>query len=68
MSHRQPMFLITDDEYRPLGAVAIEGGRWIGRNTQGERLFDRKDMRGAEQAVKTRGLFVSSTWYGVLRS
>jgi hypothetical protein len=59
------MFLITDDSYSPLGAIAVEGGRWIGRDTNGSKLFDRKDLSGAEQATKKIGRFVSSAWYGI---
>lgn len=60
---RHPLFLITDDHYSPLGAVDIEGERWIGRSTSGKKLFDRKNRQGAEQATKKIGLFVSSSWY-----
>jgi hypothetical protein len=61
---RSPLFLITDDDYKSLGAVDVESGRWIGRDTAGRKLFDRKDYHGAEAATKKIGRFVSSAWYG----
>ncbi len=64
-NNREPMFIITNEDYHPLGAIAIEGGRWIGRSTAGTKIFDRKNYSGAEQATKKLGLFVSSAWYGV---
>ena len=60
---RHPLFLLTDDDYNALGAVDVESGRWIGRDTSGAIIFNRKDYHGAEQASKRVGRFVSSAWY-----
>jgi hypothetical protein len=46
VSYREPMFLLTDAYGQPRGAIAVEGGRWIGRDTAGRPLFDRKDQTG----------------------
>lgn len=62
---REPMFLITDAAYSPLGAVAVEGDRWVGRDTAGRKLFDRRNQAGATAAANRMGLLVSSAWYGI---
>jgi hypothetical protein len=59
------MYLLTDDAYKPLGAVAVNNGRWIGHDTQGREMFDRKDFSGAKQASKKVGRLVTTAWYGV---
>ncbi|RKR88296.1 hypothetical protein BDK92_2607 [Micromonospora pisi] len=64
--HPNPMFVLTDDTYNARGAVVVENGRWIGRDTSGARLFDRRDIHGTEAAAKNLGLrLVTSAWYGV---
>lgn len=65
MSYREPMFLITDDAGGPLGVVAVEAGRWIGRDTAGRKLFDRKNLAGATVAARPIGQLVSTAWYGI---
>jgi hypothetical protein len=65
MSLREPMFLITDPAGHPRGAIAVENGRWIGRDTAGRPLFNRKDQAGATAAARRFGRLVSSTWYGI---
>lgn len=65
MSYREPMFLITDDTDNPLAAVAVEGGRWVGRDTTGRILFDRKSLSGARVAARPVGQLVSTAWYGI---
>ena len=62
---RHPLYVITDDGYSALGAVAVEDGRYVGRDTAGRELFSRKDHDGALQAGKRHGRLVSSAWYGV---
>ena len=42
MSFREPMFLITDRAGSPVGAVAVENGRWIGRDTAGRGAPERQ--------------------------
>jgi hypothetical protein len=66
MPYREPHYLILDphDEY-PLGALAVEDGRWIGRDTAGRKLFDRKDEHGATAAGRRRGRLVATTGYGI---
>ena len=65
MSFREPMFLITDDAGYPLGAVAVEDGRWVGRDTAGRTLFDRKSLSKATVAGRRIGDLVSTAWYGI---
>jgi len=65
VSYREPMFLITDDAGGPLGAVAVEAGRWIGRDTAGRKLFNRKNLSGATVAARPIGQLVSTAWYGI---
>src|SRR6266511_4469194 len=65
MSFRDPMFLITDDAGYPLGAVAVEDGRWVGRDTAGRTLFDRKSLSKATDAGRRIGDLVSTAWYGI---
>lgn len=60
-----PQFLITDDAYNPIGAVIQDGGRWIGHDTTGNTLFNRKDFNGAQQATKKIGRMVTTAYYGV---
>lgn len=43
VSFREPMFVITGSGNDPVGAVAVEVGHWIGRDTAGRKLFDRHD-------------------------
>lgn len=63
---REPLFLLTGEDYEALGFVVLEEGRYLGHDTTGRRLFDRKDQSGAEDAAKKLGWkFVTSTWYGV---
>ena len=65
VSFREPMFLITDAAGHPRGAVAVENGRWIGRDTAGRELFNRKDQVGATAAARRHGRLVSTAWYGI---
>jgi len=65
VSYREPMFLITDDGGAALGAVAVEDGRWVGRDTTGRTLFDRKNLAGATAATRPIGRLVSTAWYGI---
>lgn len=65
LNHPNPIFLITNDKYRALGAVEVTGGRFIGRDTAGRILFDRKDYDGALTAVKKHGRAVATGYYGV---
>jgi len=65
VSLREPMFLITDSTGNPVGVVAVEDGRWIGRDTCGRQLFNRKDLTGAGHAARRVGRLVSSTWWGI---
>jgi hypothetical protein len=64
VSYREPMFLITDDG-GALGAVAVEDGRWVGRDTTGRTLFNRKNLAGATVAARPVGRLVSTAWYGI---
>jgi hypothetical protein len=65
MSYREPMFLITDAAGNPRGAIAVEDGRWVGRDTTGRQLFSRKDQAGASRAARRHGTLTSSAWYGI---
>jgi hypothetical protein len=65
VSYREPMFLITDDGGAALGAVAVEDGHWVGRDTAGRTLFDRKNLAGATAAARPIGRLVSTAWYGI---
>ena len=63
---RSPAYLLTDDEYRPLGVIDVEHGRWIGRTTDGSVIFNRKDGEGAIRAGGKNGrLVVTTAWYGI---
>ncbi len=62
---REPMFLITDADRAPRGAIAVEDGRWIGRDTAGRPLFNRKDQAGATAAARRHGRLVSTADYGL---
>jgi hypothetical protein len=59
------MFLITDAAGHARGAVAVEDGRWIGRDTTGRQLFDRKDLAGASRATRRHGTLTSTAWWGI---
>jgi hypothetical protein len=65
VSLREPMFLITDAASGVRGAVAVEDGRWVGRDTSGRRLFNRCDLPGASRAARPHGTLVSSAWWGI---
>jgi hypothetical protein len=65
LSHPNPILLITDDAYRALGAVEVTDGRFIGRDTAGRVLFNRKDFHGALTAVKKYGRAVAASYYGL---
>jgi hypothetical protein len=61
-----PRFLLTDNDYNARGAVDRDAGRWIGHDTTGRILFNRKDQAGAEAATKKLGFrFVTTGWYGL---
>ena len=63
---RSPLYLLTTDDYRPVGAVTKEGTRYFGHDTRGVILFNVKDYYGMCQAAKRRRLCVVSTaWYGL---
>jgi len=59
------MFLITDPAANPRGALAVEDGRWVGRDTTGRQLFNRKDLTGASHAARRYGRLVSTAWWGI---
>jgi len=61
------MFLITDPAGHTVGVVAVEDGRWVGRDTSGLPLFNRKDIAGASRAARHHldGVLVSSSWWGI---
>ena len=59
------MFLLTDADGQPRGAIAVEDGRWVGRDTAGRPLFDRKDQAGAITAARRHGRLVSTASYGL---
>jgi hypothetical protein len=65
VSLREPMFLITDAAAGVRGVVAVEDGRWVGRDTTGRRLFNRQDLPGASRAARPHGTLVSSAWWGI---
>ncbi len=66
---RHPRFLLTDDVYAARGAVVVVDGRYIGHDTDGRELFNRKDLAGAEVGAKRYGFrLVISTYYGVDRA
>jgi hypothetical protein len=65
MGYREPMFLITNAAGRPVGALAIEDDRWVGRDTTGRQLFNRKDLTGASRAARRYGTLTSTAWYGI---
>lgn len=65
MSLREPMFLITDTAGNVRGAVAVEDGRFVGRDTAGRQLFNRTDQTGASRAAKRHGTLTSTTWWGI---
>jgi hypothetical protein len=60
-------WILTDENYAARGAVVVEGGRWIGYDTSGRVLFDRKDYAGAISAAEKRlGLrCVARGYYGI---
>jgi hypothetical protein len=63
---REPLYLLTTEDYRPVGAVTKEGTRYLGHDTRGGILFNVKDWHGMCQAAKRRALQVVSTaWYGL---
>ena len=65
-TYRYPLYVLTDDDYNALGAVTItDTGRYIGHDTAGRELFNRKDSAGCLRASKQHGHSVSSAWYGV---
>jgi hypothetical protein len=59
------MFLITDATGHAVGAVAVEDGRWVGRDTTGRQLFNRTDQAGAGSAAHRYGTLTSTAWYGI---
>ena len=65
MGYREPMFLITDTAGHPVGAVAVEDDRWVGRDTTGRQMFNRKDLTGASRAARLYGTLTSTAWYGI---
>lgn len=66
-TYRQPLYILTDEDYASVGAIAItREGRYIGHDTSGRLLFDRKSGSDAIRAARSKGaVVVSSAWYGV---
>ena len=63
---REPLYLLTTDDYKPIGAITKEGTRYFAQDTSGGILFNVKDWYGAMRAAKRRALLVVSTaWYGI---
>ena len=63
---RYPAFLLTDQEYNLVGAIAMEDGRRVGRNTAGRVLFSRQDHAGALRQAEAIGCrSVSTGWFGL---
>jgi hypothetical protein len=67
---RNPRFLLAPaspaEDYTAHGAVVIIDGRYIGHDTTGRVLFDRKDMEGAMTAAKGCDLrLIAYGYYGV---
>ena len=59
-------WVLTDASYAARGAVCIEGGRFIGYDTSGAVVFNRKDYNGALAAIEKKGLrAVARGYYGV---
>jgi hypothetical protein len=65
MSSREPIFLITDTAANPYAAIAVENGRWVGRDTNGRQLFSRQDHAGASHAARTPATLTCTTWFGI---
>jgi hypothetical protein len=65
VSLREPMFLIAHAAGRLCDAVAVEDRRWVGRDTTGRRLFNRRDLAGANRAARPHRTLVSSAWWGI---
>ena len=65
-----PNFLLTSDTYAARGFVLVnEHGRYIGYDTTGTRIFDRKDLTGAGKAAESKGMrLVTAGYYGVSSS
>jgi hypothetical protein len=60
------VWVLTDDQYRARGAVVRVGGRYIGYDTAGGKLFDRKDYAGALVAAHNHKLVtVARGYYGI---
>lgn len=65
--NRYPAFLLTDEDYNTLGAVTVEDdGSYLGTDTAGRKLFQRKNLDSARRAATSKALrMVTTTWYGV---
>lgn len=77
-TYRYPLYVLADDDYVAQGALTVEfvgdtevplhklTTRYIGHDTFGRVLFDRRDHAGAKEAAKRIGFrLVSTAWYGV---
>ena len=64
MSLREPMFLIIDPTGNPVGVLAVEDGRWIGRDTSGRQLFNRTDLTGAGHAAHRNQAVTATIAFG----
>jgi hypothetical protein len=69
-ANREPddrlVWVLTDDNYAARGAVVTEAGRYIGYDTSGRQLFNRKDYGGALSAAQGKGFrTVARGYYGI---
>lgn len=63
------IYLLTTQDYRAAGVVIREGDRFVGYDTSGGRIFDRKDVPGAQAAAEKKNLrVIAKGYYGISSS
>ena len=66
MTARVPMSVLLDAVGNAAGAVTIEDGRWIGRDTYGRLLFEAESQTQAAHLARAFGEPVSTVEFGLL--
>ena len=66
MTARVPMSVLLDGAGNAVGAVAIEDGRWIGRDTYGRLLFEAESQTQAAHLARAFGEPISTVDFGLL--
>lgn len=61
--HMSPMFVLTNDAYDARGAVCVENGKYVGRDTAGAPLFAVKDFTAAVKRSAALGMHAVAAGY-----